>query len=377
MFSETPGIPGRSAHRPRTIRSMCNAGARGTIQRLDDLRIHQRIHLGDDSRRVARPRRAAASRPIFSTTASCIPKGDCSSLVRRGVCVRLVSCRNSSCTSWPISRIAGEQAVVGVAARGARVVVAGAEMAVAAQALGLAPDHHRHLAVRLESHDAIHHVRAGFLQPVRQLDVRFLVEARAQLDDDGDVLAGVRGGDQRIDDRRLIAGAVQRLLDREHARVGGGAAQEIEHRAEAVERVMQQHVLLADHREQVGGAGDAPRQAGREDRVLEVRALDEVVDRREAIEVHRAGDFVEIDFGQRELPHQERVEVGRAIARHFEPHGGAIAAMRQLAFERAAQVVDFFVVDEQVAVAGDPELVAARALPCRRTASRRTAGRFR
>ena len=33
--------------------------------------------------------------------------------------------------------------------------------------------------------------------------------------------------------------------------------------------------------------------------------------------------------------------------------------MRELALERAAQVVDFFLVDEQVAVAGDAELVAA------------------
>ncbi len=33
--------------------------------------------------------------------------------------------------------------------------------------------------------------------------------------------------------------------------------------------------------------------------------------------------------------------------------------MRKLAFERAAQVVDFFVVDEQVAVAGHAELIAA------------------
>ena len=36
--------------------------------------------------------------------------------------------------------------------------------------------------------------------------------------------------------------------------------------------------------------------------------------------------------------------------------------MRELAFERAAQIVDFFVVDEQVAVARDAELVAAEHL---------------
>ena len=79
----------------------------------------------------------------------------------------------------------------------------------------------------------------------------------------------------------------------------------------------------------------------------------------EAIEIHRAGDLVEIDLAERELPHQESVEIRRAVARHLEAHRGAVAAMRELAFERAAQVVDFFVVDEQVAVARDAELVAA------------------
>ena len=71
------------------------------------------------------------------------------------------------------------------------------------------------------------------------------------------------------------------------------------------------------------------------------------------------GYLVEIDFVQRELTHEEGVEIRRAIARDFEAHGGAISAMRELAFERAAQVVDFFVVDEQVAVARDAELIAA------------------
>ena len=97
--------------------------------------------------------------------------------------------------------VAGEQAVVGVEPRRARVVVAGAEMAVAADAIGLPAHHQDHLGVRLVAHDAIHDVRARFLQPVGKLDVGFFVEARPQLDDDRDILARVRSGDQRIDDR--------------------------------------------------------------------------------------------------------------------------------------------------------------------------------
>ena len=55
--------------------------------------------------------------------------------------------------------------------------------------------------MRLVADHTVHDVGACFLKPVGQLDVGFLIEACAQLDDDRDVLAGVRGGDQRIDDR--------------------------------------------------------------------------------------------------------------------------------------------------------------------------------
>ena len=80
------------------------------------------------------------------------------------------------------------------------MVVAGAQVAVAADAPGLAPHDQHHLGVRLVADHAVHDVRAGFLQARGQLDVGFLVEARAQLDHDSDVLAGVRGRHQRIDD---------------------------------------------------------------------------------------------------------------------------------------------------------------------------------
>src|SRR5581483_10097083 len=47
------------------------------------------------------------------------------------------------------------------------------------------------------------------------------------------------------------------------------------------------------------------------------------------------------------------------VLRGLEPHRRPVAPMRELALERAAQVIDLFLVDEKVAVAGDPELVTA------------------
>ena len=81
------------------------------------------------------------------------------------------------------------------------MIVAGRKMRVAAQRALLAPHDQQHLRVRLVADDAVDDLHAGFLQPVREAKVRFLVEARAQLDDDRDVLALARRFDQLIDER--------------------------------------------------------------------------------------------------------------------------------------------------------------------------------
>ena len=258
--------------------------------------------------------------------------------------------------------VAGEQAVVGVAARRTGMVVAGAEVAVAAYALRFAAHDQHQLGVRLVADHAVHDVRAGFLQPRRQLDVGLFIEARAQLDDHRDVLAGLRRRHQRVDDVRLIAGAVQRLLDRQHARVGGRLAQQVHDRREALERMVQQHVALPDGVEQVVRVAEALGQPGREYRILEIRPRHQVVDGREAVEVDRPGHRIAVLRAEREMLQQEVDHCRRAVRRGLEPHRRAVAALREFALERAAQVVDFFVVDVQVAVARQAELIAAQHL---------------
>ena len=168
--------------------------------------------------------------------------------------------------------IAGEEAIVGVLPGGPRMIVAGAEVAVAADAARLAADHHRELCMRLVADDTVHDVRAGLLQAVRQLDVGFLVEPRAQLDDHRDVLAGVCRGDQRIHDGRVVARAIERLLDGEYVGIVGRLPQEVHHRREALIGMVQQQVFLADDGEEVGAGHQSLGQARCEDRIFEVRA---------------------------------------------------------------------------------------------------------
>ena len=148
---------------------------------------------------------------------------------------------------------AGEEARVGVEPRGARVVVAGADVHVAADAAVLAAHHERALGVRLERREAVHDVHAGALQRARPADVARLVEARLELDQHHRLLALLGRADQRRHHRRVARGAVDRVLDREHVGVVDGLLEEaLDRRRERVVGVLDEDVALADGGEQVG-----------------------------------------------------------------------------------------------------------------------------
>ncbi len=156
---------------------------------------------------------------------------------------------------------------------------------------------------------------------------------------------------------RESSGAVQGLLDRQHGRIGGRGLQQVEHRAEAFEGVVQQHVALAQGLErrvrvQVG----RPRGERRE---LQVGAIGEVVHLGHPVEVDRPVDLVDRARFELEMLEQGIDDAARAVLGDFQAHGGAEAAAEQLALERAGEVFDFLLVHEQFRIPRDPELVGA------------------
>ena len=97
--------------------------------------------------------------------------------------------------------VAGEDAEVLVDPGGLRVVVAGTDVAVAHQALGLLADDQAQLGVGLQPDDAVDDVDARLLELAGPADVVDLVEPRLDLDDGEDLLAGLRRVDEGVDDR--------------------------------------------------------------------------------------------------------------------------------------------------------------------------------
>ena len=164
---------------------------------------------------------------------------------------------------------------IGIDPRVDRVVVAGAEMGVGLEPVLFAAAHHqRDLGVGLELDEAEHHLGAGAFEVARPADVALLVEPRLELDQRGHRLAPLGGLAQSRHGRRILAGAVERLLDRHHVRVLRRLAQEAHHHVEALIGVVDDDVLLPDRREAVAVmVGDALGEARRVGLELEVRPV--------------------------------------------------------------------------------------------------------
>ena len=99
--------------------------------------------------------------------------------------------------------VGGEQPDVLVEVRGHRVVVAGADVAVAPDPGAFLAHDEQDLGVGLQPDEAVHDVDAGLFELAGPFDVGLLVEAGLELDERDDLLARLRGPDQRLDDRAL------------------------------------------------------------------------------------------------------------------------------------------------------------------------------
>ena len=150
-------------------------------------------------------------------------------------------------------RIGGEVRQVGVDARGHRMVVAGADMDIGGERAGLAAHHDRQLGVGLELDEAVHHLGAGALEVARPADIGLLVEARLELDQRCHRLAGLGRLRQRADDRAVLGGPIERLLDRHHVGVARRLLQELHHHVEGFVGVVDDQVLLPDGGEAIAG----------------------------------------------------------------------------------------------------------------------------
>ena len=147
-------------------------------------------------------------------------------------------------------------------------------MDVGAGASRFPPHHQQHLGVGLQPDHAVDDLDSCPLELTRPADVGLFVEARLQFDQRGDRLAGLGRLDQGLDDRRIVAGAIEGELDRHDVRILGRLADELDHDVEGLERMVDDDVLGADRREAiVAVVANATGKARRMGRKLQIAAL--------------------------------------------------------------------------------------------------------
>ena len=141
-----------------------------------------------------------------------------------------------------------------------------------------------------------------------------------------DLFARVGGVDQRLDDRRIAAGAIERHLDCEHLRILRGVLDQFNDRIETFVWMMQEHVLFAHHLEEICLRRQRWIARRLEDAILQFRESIIRHQRREVRHRNRAVEFVKIGLTQIEILEKQSTKILRAIC--FDLEANSIAAAR-------------------------------------------------
>ena len=173
---------------------------------------------------------------------------------------------------------------------------------------------------------------------------------------------------QRADDARVAAGAVERLLDGQHVRIGGGLLQEIAPRCRSSRTDGAAGCPARGWRRRGRPAGAAARPPARRTAGRAARANDRLrtapsaawdsAGRRSGRDRPRSGGSV--------LSSASRMSGGQSAV-NLQPHGVALAAVVQFVLDRLEQVGRFLLVDVELAVARDAEQPVAENASCRGT----------
>ena len=266
----------------------------------------------------------------------------------------------------PEIRPAGQQAHVGVKAGGGEIVIARAQMDVAAQAVLLLAHHQANLGVDFVAHHAMHHVDAGLFQAAAPLDVVGFIEARAQLHHRRDFLAPAGRFHQRADNPRVAAGAVERLFDGQHARAARRGLQKLRHAVETLIRMVQEDVPPPNSGEEAAFSTQG-RAGGRAvGRVAQRGGMMVLVNAHQARRVQRAVNQIQVVLVQPQRAQQRLADGFGAIVIGLQPHRLALAPVVQFLLNRLEQIPAVLLVNIQLAVAGHAKMPVTKDVGARK-----------
>ena len=125
-------------------------------------------------------------------------------------------------------------------------------MAVAAESGAFLTNDQGELAVGLEANDSVNHVNTRRLELASPSDVVLLIESGFDFNQSQNLLAGLCGINQRINNWRVTAGAIESLLDGQNLRISSSLLQKsLRAGCESFVWVVNQNLALANGRKDV------------------------------------------------------------------------------------------------------------------------------
>ena len=318
-----------------------------------DIRVGKGVHLGKNRGRLTGAR-------LFLLGADEIGKSDAQSvrchnelLHDRRFEVAGDGIEENGCVLTELT-VGGEQGIVGVHTRRHIVVIAGAEVEIALDAVGFAADNESDFGVGFQTRHAVDDVGAHLGEVFAEFNVVFLIEARLDFHQCRDLLAVVGCTFQRGDDGAVVGDAVKGLFDGEYIGVVGGFIEQAHHRVEAVEGVVHQNILAGNHIKDTLVGLQFAADLGGEGTVFEMfKAGQRIELLHEEGQIDGTVDFVNIALFDFELFLKEAEHFGVGALGDFQPDDRAALAFLEGIFNLAEQVNGFFLVKGEVAVAGD------------------------
>ena len=238
--------------------------------------------------------------------------------------------------------VGGEEADVLVLARSRRVVVARADVRVAAEDAALAPNDEGRLGMDLHVREAVGDMDSCLLERVRPLDVPALVEPRFELDEADRLLALLGAANERADQCAVVRRAVDGRLHHDDVRILCGRLGEgLEARTIRVVGLVDEDVPAANLVEQRSGPALRACEARGHDRqvrfVLQVRAV-ELRELHELGEIERALDPVDLRVVDRQAGREPFHHLLRRRRAHLDTDDVAEAALAKLGLDRFEEI---------------------------------------
>ena len=176
-----------------------------------------------------------------------------------------------------------------------------------------------------------------------------------EFDQHRDLLALVGGMQQRPHDGRIGAGAIQGHLDRQDLRVQRRLFDQVDDALKTLVGMVQQHVLLTHHLEDVGAGGQRLGQHGLKRTVAQAGKGVAGKKRLEVQEIDRTLQPVQVNLREPEGFQQKTLGFRRGVRLHLEPHGVAAVEAAQFFLDRVKKIFGFLLIDVEVGVARHAE----------------------